>query len=139
MKALTVTQPWATLIILGVKHFETRSWFPSPADRRGRIVIHAGKGWRREDREFADLLHERGTLPVRREDLPLGAALGTVRFDGLARTTTVLPWEEMTALELYLGDYSPGRYAWLFGDPLPFPEPILVRGALGLWHWPDKP
>lgn len=40
MKALTIRQPWASLIALGVKTIETRSW---PTKYRGPIAIHAGK------------------------------------------------------------------------------------------------
>jgi len=50
MKALTLTQPWATLVILGVKRIETRGW---ATPYRGRIAIHAAKGWHRDDIEFA--------------------------------------------------------------------------------------
>ena len=39
MKALTVRQPWASLIALGVKRIETRSWRTS---YRGPLAIHAG-------------------------------------------------------------------------------------------------
>ena len=40
MKAITIIQPWATLIALGEKQFETRSWFTK---HRGELAIHAGK------------------------------------------------------------------------------------------------
>ena len=42
MKALTVRQPWASLIAAGVKTIETRSWATS---FRGPLAIHAGKRW----------------------------------------------------------------------------------------------
>lgn len=42
MKALTIRQPWASLIALGVKTIETRSWSTS---YRGPLAIHAGKAW----------------------------------------------------------------------------------------------
>lgn len=50
MKALTVRQPWASLIALGVKTIETRSWRAPKALIGERIAIHAGKarpkiGW----------------------------------------------------------------------------------------------
>lgn len=41
MKALTLTQPWATLIAIGAKQIETRSW---TTRYRGPLAIHAGKG-----------------------------------------------------------------------------------------------
>lgn len=40
MKAITVIQPWATLLATGKKHIETRSW---KTNYRGEILIHAGK------------------------------------------------------------------------------------------------
>lgn len=43
MKALTLHQPWATLIALGVKRIETRSWRAPQALIGQRIAIHAGK------------------------------------------------------------------------------------------------
>ena len=41
MKALSLTQPWATLIAVGAKRIETRSWYTA---HRGLIAIHAAKG-----------------------------------------------------------------------------------------------
>ncbi len=41
MKALTLHQPWASLIACGRKRIETRSW---KTDYRGPLAIHAGKG-----------------------------------------------------------------------------------------------
>lgn len=40
MKAITIRQPWAGLIAVGEKVYETRSW---PTKYRGPIAIHAGK------------------------------------------------------------------------------------------------
>lgn len=41
MKAITLTQPWATLVAIGVKKIETRSWATA---YRGPLAIHAAKG-----------------------------------------------------------------------------------------------
>lgn len=55
MKALTIWQPWATLIIAGVKPYEFRGW-PAPRALRGtRIAIHAGARPVRKA-ELADLI-----------------------------------------------------------------------------------
>jgi hypothetical protein len=48
MKALTLTQPYATLVAVGAKLIETRGWKTS---YRGPLAIHAAKGfpgWARE-------------------------------------------------------------------------------------------
>ena len=38
--ALSVKQPWAALIVAGLKTIEVRRW---PTGRRGRILIHAAR------------------------------------------------------------------------------------------------
>ena len=40
MKALSIRQPWASLIVAGVKDIENRSW---PTAYRGLILVHAPK------------------------------------------------------------------------------------------------
>ena len=42
MKALTLTQPWATLVAISAKKIETRSWC---THYRGPLAIHAAKGF----------------------------------------------------------------------------------------------
>lgn len=39
MKAITIKQPWATLISEGIKEYEFRTW---NTNYRGKILIHAG-------------------------------------------------------------------------------------------------
>lgn len=136
MKALTLTQPWATLVILGVKEWETRSWVPRGIVSGERIAIHAAKGWTRDDIDFAFDLAADGILPLHRHaepdtDLPRGAVLGTVLYTGWRPTAGMEPG----AIEERLGDYTPGRFAWSLILPREFPEPIPARGALGLWEW----
>ena len=41
--ALTLHQPWATLVALGIKTIETRSWPPPRAIIDRRLAIHAGR------------------------------------------------------------------------------------------------
>lgn len=146
MKALTLTQPWATLVILGVKHWETRGWYPSASLIKsigGRIAIHAAKGWTADDRDFALDLMDGGLLPHAyvattrsvRPDLPLGAVLGEATIVGLVRADVAVRAGEVAGLEIELGDYSPGRYAWELAGVIAYPEPIPARGALGLWDW----
>lgn len=124
MLALTLTQPWATLVVTGRKKVETRRWKPA---YRGRIVIHAAAGWAAEDRELAR------TLGMDPSTLPLGAALGTARIRDVVATDRIR--ETLDAGELALGDYSDGRQAWLLDAPTTFPTPVPCRGRLGLWPY----
>ena len=46
MKVLTVKQPWATLIVEGIKKYEFRSW---KTKYRGEVLIHAGLSEEKEE------------------------------------------------------------------------------------------
>jgi len=46
MKALSLWQPWARLIELGIKAVENRDW---PTDYRGPLIIQAGKRWKPDE------------------------------------------------------------------------------------------
>ena len=50
MKAISIKQPWASLIAYGIKDIENRTW---RTNYRGRVLIHAGaskkEGWRLND------------------------------------------------------------------------------------------
>src|SRR3990167_9411398 len=51
MKALSIRQPWAWLILHAGKDIENRGW---PTSFRGRFLIHASKGMTRAEYELAD-------------------------------------------------------------------------------------
>ncbi len=138
MKALSLYQPWATLVVIGAKRIETRSWRTS---YRGAISIHASSSRRNQARllayqkPFATWLERFEINPM---ELPFGAIIGTVKlFDCIPITGGVpsLPLEIWDAeLEILLGDYSPGRWAWLLMDPQRLPQPVPCRGKMGLYR-----
>ena len=135
MKALTLTQPWASLVMEGAKRYETRSWTTS---YRGPLAIHAAKGG--ADRAFTVELIRGGVLRTT-SLLPLGSVLGIVRLKDVHSTDhgPYWDWDRRIPLTAYteaeLGDYSPHRFAWELRVIEVFPEPIPARGALGLWEW----
>src|SRR5574343_420007 len=95
MRALTLTQPWATLVAIGAKKIETRGWC---TDYRGALAIHAAKSIPRDLRSFAmmspvimDALRGAGYRSL--DDLPMMAVLCTVRVQSIERIfeTTKLP------------------------------------------------
>lgn len=52
MKAITIKEPWATLIANGYKEYEFRVW---KTNYRGEILIHAGKNYDEENiKKFTD-------------------------------------------------------------------------------------
>lgn len=136
MKAISLWQPWASLVVLGLKQYETRSW---RCDFTGTLAVHASKRWDGELREmclydepFAGIFAELGVRP---DGLPRGSLLGTVRLEGCLRTADAL--KVISTQEVRLGDYGPGRWAWKLSRPRQLPAPAPWRGAMGLFDVPD--
>jgi hypothetical protein len=136
-----MTQPWATLLASGAKHWETRSW---PTDYRGPIAIHAAKAFPRGcielclEQPFARELRMAGiTVP---NDLPRGAVIAIGVLTKVVSTSPLWTLGGSTDLrnlsdeEDAFGDFSPGRYAWKI-DIFRKVNPVPARGALGLWEW----
>lgn len=131
-KGLTLTQPWASLVVLGEKAWETRSW---RTKYRGPIAIHAAKTLPRSAKRLAEsdpyYVTTLGKYPIRW--LPLGAIIGTVELVEIERVEAVVGIDIGRKEEAF-GDYSPGRWAWQLANPVVFDEPMPWRGALGLWR-----
>ncbi len=152
MKALTLTQPWATLIALLEKQIETRSWATT---YRGPLAIHAAQGLtpvggkegllqlcRREP--FRSVLLQHGYLGT--PSLPRGAIVAVCELVNCVPTAGSRPgsggpkyadWvHDLTDQERAFGDYTAGRYGWLLANIRPLSRPIPCRGAQGLWDVP---
>jgi hypothetical protein len=138
MKVLSLTQPWASLICLGAKKIETRSW---KSWYYGPLLIHASKSypkWAREtamEEYFVDALTPHGVWA--QPESVLGCIIGQVTLARCVPTTS--PSLELDARELAFGDYSPGRWAWILEDGHFLPKPIPVKGSLGIWEYNTDP
>lgn len=129
-KALSLWQPWATLIAVGAKEYETRSW---TTDYRGSLVIHAAKRWTAEQVMAKERLAF-AYLAVRQiHEWPLGMALCVVDLVAIIPTTLIA--DQISHQERALGDFSRGRYAWQLANVRRFEKPIPARGEQGLWDW----
>lgn len=120
MKALSLIQPWATLIMDGRKTCETRSW---PTRWRGKVAIHSSK----KIDKFA--CQDFGYDP---KMLPTGSILGTAIIANCVQFPS-----ELVLPDMY-GNYEDGRFGFILTDVELFLEPIPARGALGLWVWEPK-
>jgi activating signal cointegrator 1 len=140
VKALSLTQPWATLVATGEKRIETRSW---STGYRGWIAIHASKGFPRWAREYAEDLEFQAALKRHGysiESLPLGCIVAVCKLRACIRTEhcpEVFAHTIWNNQEKLFGDYSLGRWGWALDDPHRLPEPIPVKGSLGLWDVPQ--
>lgn len=130
MKAITLHQPWATLIAAGHKTVETRSW---PTNHRGPICIHAG---RKSAADGIDALEKAGVRLDCLYDapLPLGAIIAIADVWDCKRMDA--EWvESLSPLERAVGDHKPDRYGWILRNVEPI-EPVAARGAQGIWEVP---
>lgn len=149
MKALSLTQPWATLVAIGAKRIETRSW---RTKYTGPLAIHAAKRFPKEARAFA--MQPACYNAVRRApacwswypSYPLGVVLATCRLVACLPVEVLdnggdvfsVSLEPLSQQERAFGDYSPGRYGWILEDVQLLPELIPAKGALGLWEWSNN-
>ncbi|MNO76220.1 ASCH domain protein [compost metagenome] len=135
MRCLTIRQPWATLIALGEKQFETRSWRIA---YRGELGIHAGVRIDKkicEQEPFKSILAKHGYTA---NNLPTGAIIASGQLTGCYEVTPeadVRGW--INGNEYDFGDYSEGRFAWKLEDVHPLSHPIPAKGRLSLWEHPD--
>ena len=146
MKALTIWQPWASLIACGAKQFETRSW---ATKYRGPIAIHAAM----KDPTKLPLLGKEAFERIVREEIcagrcpswcfmPTGKVIATAELVNVWRIVhhpgTYIPRLGdyfVPKKETDLGDWTPGRYAWELANVKFLPEPIPVKGKQGLWNF----
>lgn len=157
MKAITLTQPWASLVAFGEKTIETRSW---STNHRGPLAIHAAQGLAgHTERELAHLCdtepfssallpHIDGYSTYERwGNLPRGALVGFVELLHVFPTGPELEPalrahgynvpRVLNAQELVFGNYTPGRYAWKLYHRVTLHDPIPCRGYQGLWNVPE--
>ena len=132
MKALSLTQPWATAMALGLKEWETRSW---PTGFRGIVAIHAAKGFPSWAKRFARDERPSYSLMPSVEEMPLGRIVAVGEIVECRTTESIR--SELSALELKWGDYHAGRYAYKFNLLRMIVPPVPAKGALGFWTIPD--
>lgn len=138
MKGLTLWQPWASLLARGPKKHETRSW---KTKHRGWIAIHAAKRFDRlvtdAHQRFEKELTEMGISPI--WDTPRGAVVAVAKLERIIHCGSN---RQILIPDLYevlpYGDYSPGRWVWVFSKIVPVPDPIPAIGGQRVWNW-DAP
>ena len=151
MYAITLHQPWASLIVLGIKTVETRSWPPPVRLLEQNIAIHAAKLVVREpgpaiDAAMVGLMGEDW-----RRVIPAGMVVATATLAGMARVeranladgyATHEPGTEAgctvgkgkSRIDPW-GDFSPGRWLWFLTEVKPLPEPVPAIGRQSFWRW----
>ncbi len=140
MKALTLWQPYATLVAAGLKTIETRHWQPPKSLIGCNIAIHAAKRWTREEWHITNDLMRRFPSVKQLFDPEgkgeftaiLGAVLVAVRLVACIPTENLI---NISPEERAFGNYAPGRYGWKL-EIVKLPEkPIPAKGGQGFWDW----
>lgn len=145
IRAISLWDPWASLVAWGEKTYETRSWTTT---YRGLLAIHATKAFPNEARSicntepFHSVLIAHGVTKF--SDLPRGAIVAVVDLVDVENITWkwtspefASPLYDCPPHERDFGDYSPGRFAWRLANVRVPSQPIPCRGAMGLWTPPD--
>lgn len=150
MKIISLWQPYASAIALGLKRIETRSW---STPYTGPIAIHAAKKWDAETRGILTYLPAVASRalkldlcrPMRDGAFPLGSIVAVADLVG-CYSTTLWPDRQArmreylfikhptldTPLERALGNYDPRRYGWVLANVRRLTTPIPYRGSQGL-------
>lgn len=144
MRAVSLWQPWASLIGIGVKTIETRSWRPPHWLIGERIAIHASaKPVSARAMGFTDAWAGRAMDALGVRDfvlLPLGAVCCTAKLvdaqqvDHIAGDVAVSRNGGVLARIDRWGDFSRGRWLWFLEDVEQF-DPIPAKGRQGFWRW----
>lgn len=138
MRALTLYQPLAHLVVHGWKRIEVRA---QKTLYRGEFLVHAAASF--PDRQltlfyqqpYRQLLKRSGVDSP--EKLVLGAFVGITNLKDCVPCNSPL-LRGISDMERLLGDYSRG-YAWLFSGTKRIEPPIPAMGHTGFWHLNELP
>lgn len=141
MKALSIKQPWASLIAHGIKDIENRTW---KTNFRGRIYIHAsavsqGSLYEHLNEQQLKAVNNHWTAAPPYPDRPLSAIIGEVDIvDCVINHSSI--WAEKTFMYECdeTGEKPIGKpiYNWVLENAILYDKPILnVKGKLSLWEY----
>lgn len=128
MKAITLWQPYASAIPLGLKSYETRSW---KTNIRGTILIHAAKRATAASRDFCKIMASHYDRP-QLANPPLGAIVAKADIADIFHVEDIR--DTLSTTELAFGDYDDGRFAWQLANIRPLIDPIPYKGAQGFFE-----
>jgi hypothetical protein len=163
MKAITLWQPWASLLACGAKQYETRSW---ATNYRGPIAIHTAKKdiysiikdlpfnvlepmylnlykeMKIKSQVLKRLEQTQGCIIATAELVNCKCILYKSDLDCIIAAERKFPdcgeFIIPTEQEKMFGDWTPGRYAWEFANMKILKEPIPAKGKQGLWNWEEQ-
>jgi len=135
MKAISLWEPWATMMALNFKNNETRHWYTS---YRGPLLIHAAK-------KVLSKKHQAGLDEACLTFSGFSPFAYPLNYGHIVCKVDLMFCEKITPnnvpvneIEQVLGDYTPGRYMWITNNLLKFEKPIPWKGSQGFFEVPDE-
>ena len=129
MKVLSLTEPYATLIKLGKKRIETRSW---KTNYRGTLYIHSSST--KIPAEFRNNVELMSLVDT--NELNYGNIICSCELvDCVKMTDEFIEKIKQNKEEYISGVYETGRYAWILEDIKVLAKPIKAKGRLGIWDF----
>jgi len=130
MKAITISQPYASLIATGEKWVENRTW---STNYRGYIAIHAGKGSQYLSKSA--LLHYSTGCVVAIAKLTACVPIDQVKD----MAATLKGWNLIDGTSLNWCDvaehkHTEGPWCWILEDIKKI-TPVSATGKQGIWIW----
>lgn len=145
MKALSIMQPWASLIVGGPlaegrKGVENRTWHPPAAMIGQRFAIHASK--KQDTDAYLDLpdveWFERAWFPYRTpREFPTSSIVGVATLDFVVADGAVNPRYKLDRVERSQRRWFSGPVGFVLADVRAIAKPVPCKGALGFWRLPD--
>lgn len=126
MKAISIKQPWASLIVHGIKDIENRTWVCPQKYIGKRVLIHASAGNKfninlNDEQMIAafPLISKKSVL----EHWDFGAIIGSVKIVSCVQNHSSV-WAEK------------GVFNWVLSEPILYENPIEnVKGKLSFWEY----
>lgn len=135
IKAITLWQPWASLIAHGLKTIETRSWYTK---YRGPLAIHAAKRKSVIPNWPIDLLGAVAERIGAWNTLPRGCIVALCNLDDCVRSENIHIYRPSSFhLEENFGNFTSGRFCWLLSNIRRI-TPVYMNGRQGLWNWYEQ-
>lgn len=124
-RAISLHQPYASLVAQRLKRHETRS---RSTNARGWVAIHAAKTWGPKQREDLARIERELAIEIARP-LPFGGIVAVAWLERVRLITDGAPDQD----EAVVGDWRRGRYAWNFTDVCPLDVLVPIDGHQWIW------
>lgn len=130
MKALSIRQPWANLILFAGKDIENRSWHTR---FRGPVLIHAAKGMTQDEWSSALEFGREAMAKTLRKYSGPSRTFKTIERGGIVGVAEIVDCVSESNSPWFIGDYG-----FVLANVRPV-EFFPCKGSLGFFDVPFQP